>query len=230
MIKITTNLRRVAVVLAMAAALMFTGSEASAQIPGKGHEIRIGIAGMPMGASLARGFFLYDDYNVLRPFESTSDRYRDYRRRGISFGTLTGEYLWNINARNAFGVNIGFDILFGRLFDGYSDEPKGWQEAWGVALWPEYRHTWNPYSRVKAYFSVSAGIGGAVYHNMNTTFSRFYDSKTGEYQDENPWSMVPVLQFTPVGLSFGGDRVFGFAELGIGTMILGGRAGVGFKF
>ena len=94
---------------------------------------------------------------------------------------------------------------------------KGWQKSYGIAFYPEYRRIWNPYSKVKVYLSVSAGLGVGFYNNCKREYN------------PGDWSVVPILQFTPVGISFGG-KVFGFAEIMEGTYIFGGRAGIGCKF
>lgn len=42
--------------------------------------------------------------------------------------------------------------------------------------------------------------------------------------------VIPAVQLVPIGVRFGKGHVFGFAELGVGTMYCGGMAGVGYKF
>jgi len=41
--------------------------------------------------------------------------------------------------------------------------------------------------------------------------------------------LVPAFQIVPIGVTVGGS-VFGFAEVGVGTVYFGGHAGVGYRF
>ncbi len=205
---------KVVVRFAMTAALFLCCIVSSAQTPGKGHELRLGYGGAPLGLAFAGGLY-YREYDP--GYYYSLDRFRDYRGKGISVGVLTLQYSWNFNAKRSLGLNVGWDQVFGKLYDGMTDEVEGWQKSYGIAFYPEYRRIWNPYSKVKVYLSVSAGLGVGFYNNCKREYN------------PGDWSVVPILQFTPVGISFGG-KVFGFAEIMEGTYIFGGRAGIGCKF
>ena len=207
---------RVAVRFVMTAALFFCCFAASAQSSGKGHELRLGYGGAPVGLGLADGFFYQHEVDPW--IYHSRDRFRDYRGNARSYGTLTLEYWWNFGPKRAIGLNVGFDKLFGDVYDGLTDTVKGRQQSYGIAIYPEYRRIWNPGSKVKVYLAASAGFGVGCYNNCKKEY------RPGE------WSYVPILQFNPVGLSFGGRNVFGFAQLEIGTYLFGGRAGIGYKF
>lgn len=206
---------KVAVRFAMTAALFLCCIVSSAQTPGKGHELRLGYGGMPAGLALADGLFHHNEYDPL--YYYSKDRFRDYRGKSISIGVLTLQYNWNFNAKRSLGLNVGWDQVFGKVYDGMTDEVKGWQKSYGITFYPEYRRIWNPYSKVKVYLSVSAGLGAGFFNNCKREYN------------PGDWSVVPILQFTPVGISFGG-KIFGFAEITEGTYIFGGRAGIGYKF
>ena len=214
MIRYSSVVYKVAVRFAMTAALFLCCIVSSAQTPGKGHELRLGYGGAPLGLAFAGGLY-YREYDP--GYYYSLDRFRDYRGKGISIGVLTLQYSWNFNAKRSLGLNVGWDQVFGKLYDGMTDEVKGWQKSYGIAFYPEYRRIWNPYSKVKVYLSVSAGLGVGFYNNCKREYN------------PGDWSVVPILQFTPVGISFGG-KVFGFAEIMEGTYIFGGRAGIGCKF
>ena len=217
MIRYSSVIDRVAVRFAMTAALFFCCFAASAQSSGKGHELRLGYGGAPVGLGLADGIMIGHD--EIDPVSALSkDRFRDYRGTARSYGTLTLEYWWNFGPKRAIGLNVGFDKLFGVVYDGLTDNVKGRQQSYGIAIYPEYRRIWNPDCKVKVYIAASTGLGVGCYYNCKKEY------RPGE------WSYVPILQFTPVGLSFGGRTVFGFAQLEMGTYLYGGRAGIGYKF
>jgi len=160
---------------------------------------------------------------------SNYDRYSDYKGSLTSLGTLTLQYSYNLNRHDAFGINAGYDILIARRYDGYTGAAKGLENVYGLVVYPEYRRTHNPDRKVKVYTSVCLGVGLGFYHNTHSSSGRYYNSTTGLYEDSEIWSMVPILQLAPVGISFG-RRVFGFGELTFGTLNIGGRAGIGYKF
>lgn len=189
-----------------------------AQKSGKGHELRFGIAGWPVGAALSSGIGYRDYYCVEPPGFSSRDRYHDYAGDLKSYGTLSLQYSYNFNDKRAIGMDMGFDPMFRTLYDGISGQKKGHANAWGVSFTPVFRRTWNPDNRLKFYLAVSLGLGIGIYHGSD--YSAYYPE----------WSLVPIFQFTPVGMTYGGDRFFGFAELSQGTLNFGGRIGVGYKF
>lgn len=191
------------------------------------HEFRIGLGGFPVGAVLAGGHTTWAEGVFIPQGFSPNDRYRDYRESGISYGTLLLQYDYNFRKWFAISTNVGLDLLHGPLYDGYTHERKGWQRAWGVDFYPEFRFTYFTRPAVRIYSSI--GIGAGLYHNFNTGFNRWYDSKTDSYSFDDPWSAIPIFQLMPFGITFG-RRFFGFAELQMGTLVLGGRAGVGYRF
>ena len=215
MIRYSSVIDKVAVRSVLTAALLFCGLASFAQTPGRGHELRFGYGGLPIGLALADGFGTHHDVDPW--YWNSRDRFRDYRGTGYSIGVFTVQYNWNFNGKRAIGLNVGLDPVFGYVYDGLTDERKGLQKSFGIAIYPEYRRTWNPDGKVKVYLALSAGLGIGCYYNCKRDY------------DPGRWSYVPILQFTPVGLHFGG-KVFGFAEITTGTYIYGGRAGIGYKF
>jgi|GEM_PF-2245479 len=193
----------------------------------RGHEFSISIGGYPTGAALAKGFYKRGCYDYDMAYHDGYDRYHDYRNQGISIGTIYLQYTRNFNRRAALTVNVGFDKMFGAVYDGYTHQKKGGQNAFGVVIFPEYRQILNPGNRVKLY--AGAGIGVGFYHNFDTSFRTTYVSETETYEEEYAESSVPIIQFTPIGLTFG-TKFFFFAETQVGSAMFGGRAGVGYRF
>ncbi|MBQ0144327.1 MAG: hypothetical protein KBS78_04005 [Bacteroidales bacterium] len=229
----TRRLALLCILAAAFAAALASSPAAHAQKPGKGHELRLGVSGFPIGPLLCggNGLMKYDAFDVMPVFGGSSvDRYNDYYGDLKSAGTWMLQYSYNFNDRNAVGMNLGCDLLFGSLHDGYTGERKGGSKAYGILFYPEYRRTWNPMNRLKAYCAISIGIGLGSYHDMDGYPERRYVRSTGTWEYSDRWSYVPLFEFTPLGLTYGGDNLFGFAQLSVGTVAFGGRIGIGYKF
>lgn len=229
MIKRLSVSRVEAVAFMLAVSALFLNMPARAQRPGRmpefRHEFRVSLGGFPMGAVLASGHFPITKYDpALNP---DSDRYRDYRENGTSYGTLLLQYDYNFRKWFTISANIGVDLLHGSLYDGYTRRRKGWQQAYGFDFYPEFRFTYFTKPAVRIYSSI--GLGAGIYHNFNTRFGRRYNPDTDSYSIQDPWSAIPILQLMPFGVTFG-RRLFGFAELQWGTLLVGGRVGVGYRF
>ena len=125
MIRYSSVVYKVAVRFAMTAALFLCCIVSSAQTPGKGHELRLGYGGAPLGLAFAGGLY-YREYDP--GYYYSLDRFRDYRGKGISIGVLTLQYNWNFNEKRSLGLNVGWDQVFGKLYDGMTDEVEGWQK------------------------------------------------------------------------------------------------------
>ena len=85
MIRYSSVVYKVAVRFAMTAALFLCCIVSSAQTPGKGHELRLGYGGAPLGLAFAGGLY-YREYDPGYYF--SLDRFRDYPVRLFPVGRL----------------------------------------------------------------------------------------------------------------------------------------------
>ena len=73
----------------------------------------------------------------------------------------------------------------------------------------------------------SLGIGAAFYGGFDKLTYSYTDSRGSVQFEDN--SFRACGQFSPIGVEFG-NKLFGFAEIGIGSLYAGMQAGIGYKF
>lgn len=127
--------------------------------------------------------------------------------------TFTVEYTYSLLSWLQVGAqtNVGeVSVTPWRNLDGYKAEPK--QTKVGVSLLPEAKLCIPSPRHFRLYGKVAAG--------MTVNF--------GQYTKWSPvqfaWDLVPI------GCEWAGQRVYGTAELCYGSIIRGGRIGIGFRF
>lgn len=126
-----------------------------------------------------------------------------------STGAISADF--NFIFTRWFSLSLGFQTTnYIRMVKDVDDE-KGHLERVGysTSLLPQARFTYLNRPMVKLYSSVGVFFGW--YHAGGDS------------------GMHPVVQLVPIGVSVG-DKVFGFAETCIGTTVIGGIIGVGFRF
>ncbi|MCQ2144597.1 MAG: hypothetical protein MJY72_02525 [Bacteroidales bacterium] len=82
------------------------------------------------------------------------------------------------------------------------------------ALMPELRFTFHRWEKVNLYADLEAGVDVV---NMECE------------KDQKPQCRF-AFNVTPIGIQFGADRLFGLAELGLGSEWIGIKAGIGYRF
>ena len=82
------------------------------------------------------------------------------------------------------------------------------------------RFSWLNRGLVRMYSSAGAGVA--------VSFADMHNTVSGSRRDRSPDASVS-LQLTPVGISVG-RSLFGFFELGVGTIYVGGCFGIGYRF
>lgn len=167
-------------------------------------EFRLGVSGYPI---LSANFHsrvidrvLYDVRN-----SSLDDLYQDRNGVCYTFGNIGAEFTWNIKKWLAVSGGVYVTPFWQSSYDGYTHERKSCSSS--------------------ADFSAVAMVR---FNYFNRKYVRLYSS-IGSGLLLNNGSVTPQIQLVPLGASFGG-RVFGFAELGAGSLFLGGNIGIGYKF
>ena len=129
-------------------------------------------------------------------------------------GLLTGEVAFKLKRWFTVGVQLA-----GTSF--WADTVSGNGRVTGTAVYmlPNVRFTYIRSDVFKMYSGVGVGLG---------VLSGFSAEKS-VYAGIGGADIQPVFQAVPVGIQFGGD-VYGLAELSLGTMNVGLRAGIGFRF
>lgn len=166
-------------------------------------EIRFGWGGYPLILEKA---FLFRKGDVIGPDgNSLNDIYR--RRNGSSYST--GALMFSADFPIKKWVSIPV-VLSGNLcWQKQKDPALNSSETiinGDLQLLSGARFRWIYKPAVNLYATAMVGVG-------------VWDAR-----------VIPAIQLVPIGVRFGKGHVFGFAELGVGTMYCGGMAGVGYKF
>lgn len=171
------------------------------------YEVRFGIGGI---STSDFGYMSSRPLPVVNRGQGQSlyDMYVEYGPL-YSTGAISADF--NFIFTRWFSLSLGFQTTnYIRMAKDVDDE-KGHLERAGysVSLLPQVRFTYLNRPMVKLYSSVGVFFGW--------------------YQNGDDTGMHPVLHLVPIGVSVG-DKVFGFAETCIGTTVIGGIIGVGFRF
>lgn len=184
------------------------------------YEVRIGWGGYPSldGDMLLDGtsfFGIVDTDMSYDGYYTLSNIYRDYRGRGYLTGIISAEFDLNFRRWFTLTIGAGFSGAWQPLYDAVTGKKTGRNSGFTVSLLPEARFNWLNRDLVRMYSAIGLGL----------TFSA-YDER--DYNNME-LTLYPAFQFTPVGIS-AGRKVYGFAEVGMGTQFFGGMVGMGFRF
>ena len=171
------------------------------------YEVRLGWSGYPVGDDNQfigvnnHGFYSYDT--------SISDIFSEYDGTTYMTGNIVGEF--NVNFRKWFTLSIGFAAngIWKDVYSSQTDVKLRRENGWTATVLPQARFNWVRKDAVKVYSSVGAGV------------------RAGSFDDRG--DILLAGQLVPIGINVG-KRVFGFAEVGLGTVYIGGMFGVGYRF
>lgn len=191
------------------------GMSVFAGIPEKKHhdelkyEFRLGWATWPvMDVSVFRGNVL--NYDMAVPDYSDLDNlYGNYSGAKYMTGLISGEF--NMMLSRWFTLSFGLNMngYYFYEYNGVTSDVQAKKCGVSMAVLPQARFVYLNRKYVRMYSS--AGFG----------FSCYFLPGDNDF--------LPVFQVAPVGI-MAGSRVFGFLEVGLGTMYCGCMAGVGFRF
>ncbi len=129
-------------------------------------------------------------------------------------GLFTGELAFKL--RKWFTVGVQLSGVNFWADDVYSSNRIS---ATAVYLVPNVRFTYVRSELFKMYSGIGLGLG---------VMSGFSSDKS-VYAGIGGADIQPAIQAVPVGIQFGG-KVYGLAEVSLGTVNLGLRAGIGYRF
>jgi hypothetical protein len=174
------------------------------------HKISVSIGAAPItpGREFADlGFSNYDGRgsDALLQYYGNNRFYRGAER---SFGAVTLSYGYRFLKWLEFGVDIAYTNISYRKYDinDHSFVSNGHTDYWSVM--PTVRLFWVRGKHINLYSSLGIGY-------TNSSYDNYDESRCG-------------AQFNYFGISLGGNRVFGFAEFGVGRSGLV-SAGIGVR-
>lgn len=171
------------------------------------HEIRIGYSGYPLFD--VENFIPVSSaaYDVAEGF-SISSLYRDYSGPVYMTGLISADFNFVLKRWFTMSVGLFCNGIWGNMIDGATGVSYR-DSGLTVTLMPQARFTYFTRKYVKLYSAVGLGIG------------------YGQFREES--KIFASLHTVPFGVMAGG-RVFGFAELHLGTLSIGGGIGLGVRF
>ncbi|MBR4978289.1 MAG: hypothetical protein IKY95_04960 [Bacteroidales bacterium] len=171
------------------------------------YEVRLGWSGYPVGDDNQfvgvnnHGFYSYDT--------SISDIFSEYDGTTYMTGNIVGEF--NVHFKKWFTLSVGFAAngIWKDVYSSQTDIKLRRENGWTATVLPQARFNWIKKEVVKVYSSVGAGV------------------RAGSFDERA--DILIAGQLVPIGINVG-KKVFGFAELGIGTVYIGGMFGIGYRF
>lgn len=181
------------------------------------YEFNIGWGGFPVLDATN-----FSNYNFLsapdEPFfspGSLGDIYSSYTGPTYSTGILSAEFNIQFKKWFALGLQANFDGLWSTAYSSDTGGRLGSCSGVAFSFLPYARFTYLNRPVVKLYSAVGLGIGAGY---------RKYD-----FSGFSEVLINPAFQMTPIGIMVG-KRVYGLFELGAGTVYIGCKAGIGYRF
>ena len=124
-------------------------------------------------------------------------------------GNIMAEMDFHFRKWFTLAIGVATNGIWMDKHDAMTDELKGRESGFTLTVLPQARFTWMNKDFIRLYSSVGAGITGGSFDGRSEA--------------------VIAAQAVPIGISIGG-KLFGFAEVGIGTVYIGGMFGIGYRF
>lgn len=181
--------------------------------------VRVGLGGSPIAA---QNYF--QAKNTSTNYMPLSTYYGDYYGPAYTSGVINV----GVDLRILKWLGLGIDINTTPIWhDKYHrDDSKIGRET-GVALTILPMATFYYFRRPIIMLYGRAGMGFGKYFNYSSLTYSYRDSNGARQFVDNSFKFE--VQFVPFGFELG-KKVFWFAELGIGTVYIGGQTGIGYRF
>lgn len=174
-------------------------------------EMRFGYSGFPIADIIGYEFTSRDNINGPywnRP-PGLEGMYAPYEGATYMTGNFSAEFSWHIKKWLTLSGGLYANGIFGSEIDPYDGSIVSRKAGASVTVLPVARFYWMNAAKCRLYSS--AGIGLNVSGYDRTAY------------------LIPAFQLTPIGITVG-TKVFFYAEYSLGTVYLGGQAGIGFRF
>lgn len=180
------------------------GNDRRDSLPFK-YEFRLGWSGYPANDDMK--FSDYED----RYWGDTSisDIFSCYDGPTYMTGNIMAEMDFHFRKWFTLSIGIAANGIWKNVYDAQTETRTGRERGMVMTIVPQARFTWARKGLMNFYSSVGVGVAGGGY---------------GER-----YEMYLAAQCTPLGLTIG-KRLFGFAEVGFGTIYTGGMIGIGYRF
>jgi len=173
-------------------------------------EVRAGWGGMAIMEDM---LYLHDDYLIYGPGYGRPDGleglYAPQKGNTYMTNQIFGEFSWHIKRRLSLAGGIYVNGLCGKYVDPDNGQVIRPRRGVSVSILPSARIYWSNHNKVRLYSEVGLGVSIMA-----------FDGET---------DILPTIQATAFGITVGRE-VFLFAEYSVGTVCLGGKVGLGYRF
>lgn len=197
------DMKRYMFIIAAAVAFLLSGTAQAQGTDAPRYEFRLGWCGYPN--------MDYENFTVRPSYTDTpiKDMFSDYDGNTYMTGNIMAAFDIRMKKWFTFSIGVAADGVWKDVHDVVSGNKVGRVNGCIFTVLPQAKFTWVNREMVRLYSSVGLGItaGG-------------FDGTTDTYL---------AGQAVLLGISVG-RRLVGFAELGSGSMYMGGMIGVGYRF
>lgn len=172
------------------------------------YEVRAGWGGYPMWDALMLGFGSVSEM-VFIPYSPLASIYDDYSGDTFMTGTFSAEFSFHFRKWFSLALGLNADGIYSKRYSADTGMKTGTDRGIVLTFMPHLRFSYLNREYVKLYSSFGAGISYATFRDT--------------------YLSALCLQLVPVGVTVG-KKVFGFFEVGAGSLYVGCMAGVGFRF
>lgn len=170
------------------------------------YEVRAGWGGFPF---VDRSIMVTDNSGIVPPDGSLSSLYRDYNGDTYMTGVFSAEFSFNFRKWFSLALGVDCDGIYTRRYSADTGHKTGTDRRAVLTFLPQARFSYLNREYVKLYSSIGLGYSFGTSYGDSVLF--------------------PSVQLTPIGVT-AGKKVFGFFEIGVGTLYIGCMAGAGFRF
>lgn len=167
------------------------------------YEVRAGWGGYPVTD------FLDSEISAMSPYPSLEDLYADYNGNVYMTGIISTEFAFHFRKWFSLSLGLSANGIYSKRYSADTGLKTGTDRGAIVTFMPQVRFSYLNREYVKLYSSLGVGFSYGTFQGVS-------QGTTGG-------------QVVFIGVT-AGKKVFGFFEIGSGTLYLGCMAGVGYRF
>lgn len=189
-------------------------------------DLRLGIGSGPVMAASkfihGNSYWGHDYMNIGNA--SLDEFYSDYHGPTSTTGAISLGADFFIKRWFSVSVDLAATFIWHDMYDAVTDVKVGNETGAALYILPRAKFIYMNRPNVRLYGSIGVGLVKYIgFDKLRYTYRTEYDLV---FVDD---TLCPTFQMSPIGIEVG-RKLFGFAELGYGSMFNGIQAGIGYRF